>query len=117
MQPCAVSLMHEQHDLLGNSGMLPCQAYSRTKRVLTDVQVYVLSVPSVSASGSKMPEHDHYFVRDLVVRLQIGQINEDGSPLNRCALATARPAQPLPAVWCTYRALHQPKSRDPQPQR
>ena len=48
------------------------------------VQVYVLSVPNVGNHSSKLPDSDHYFVRDLVLRLQIGQTNADGSPLNRC---------------------------------
>ena len=44
----------------------------------------MLSVPSVGAQSSRAPDSDHYFVRDLVLRLQIGQTNADGSPLNRC---------------------------------
>ena len=45
----------------------------------------MLSVPSVGITGPKTPDSDHYFVRDLVLRLQIGQTNPDGSPLNRQA--------------------------------
>ena len=50
----------------------------------------MLSVPSVGVTGPKMPDADHYFVRDLVLRLQIGQTNPDGTPLNRWRLKAVR---------------------------
>ena len=62
-------------------------------KLLPCVQVYVLSVPSVGVHGSKTPDYDHYFIRDLVVRLQIGQMNPDGSPLNRCVSTAGRPSR------------------------
>ena len=50
-------------------------------------QVYVLSVPTAGQPGhGRTPDSEHYFIKDLVVRLQAGQVNADGSPLNRCCI-------------------------------
>ena len=61
-------------------------------------QVFVLSVPSVGMVGPKTPDTDHYFVRDLVLRLQIGQTNPDGSPLNRQASQLLHDLAPDPRL-------------------
>ncbi|KAK9803551.1 hypothetical protein WJX73_008351 [Symbiochloris irregularis] len=54
------------------------------RMLICDDQVYVLSVPAAGQPGNgRTPDAEHYFIRDLVVRLQAGQVNPDGSPLNR----------------------------------
>ena len=67
---------------------LICLAGMLTMGSIPARQVFVLSVPTAGQPGhGRTPDPEHYFIKDLVVRLQAGQVNDDGSPLNRCFLA------------------------------